>query len=212
MVAHNCFSLVVACTNVLYTLVILNQTVWSQISSNCANNSHEAQLVMLLYCYVLINPHKKKTLHAVVTVGEKPYTTEDVPWSNYRYTLLYNATLSQCFHSRAYLQCPWPRRWMWTTPMGCALWFILTFDHPVEGIAKLGHGIISDIAEDRLLEEASAYCVSRWLLTVKNADWPRVSCGCLHWDVMDGSRLLPRRDPANGASITFQSEALKSSV
>lgn len=43
-----------ACANVFYTLVILNQTVWSQISSNCADNSHEAQLVMLLSGFVLM--------------------------------------------------------------------------------------------------------------------------------------------------------------
>lgn len=40
-----------AFTNVLYALVILNKTVWSQISSNCVDNSHEAQLVTLLYCF-----------------------------------------------------------------------------------------------------------------------------------------------------------------
>ena len=49
LVAHNCSNLLVmACTNVFYTLVTRNQTVWSHISSNCADNSHEAQLVMLL--------------------------------------------------------------------------------------------------------------------------------------------------------------------
>ncbi len=46
-----------ACTNVFYTPVILNQRVWSQISSNCVDNSHEAQLVMLLYCFVLMYAH-----------------------------------------------------------------------------------------------------------------------------------------------------------
>ena len=52
LVALNCYNLVVsACTNVFYTLVILYQTVWSQISSNCGDNFHEGQLVMLFYCF-----------------------------------------------------------------------------------------------------------------------------------------------------------------
>lgn len=45
------------CANVFYTLVILNQTVWSQISSNCVDNSHEAQLVMLYTVFVLMYAH-----------------------------------------------------------------------------------------------------------------------------------------------------------
>lgn len=41
----------------------------------------------------------------------------------------------------------------------------------------------------------------------KNADWPRVSSERLHRDVMDGARLFPRRVPANGALMAFQSAA-----
>ncbi len=46
----------------------------------------------------------------------------------------------------------------------------------------------------------------------KNVDWPRVSCERLHRDVMDGARLFPRRVPANGALMAFQSEALNYGV
>lgn len=41
---------------------------------------------------------------------------------------------------------------------------------------------------------------------------PRVSCERLHRDMMDGACLFRRRDPADGALMAFQSEALNYGV